>query len=267
METYDVNIDALMATNVGIAIKDIRTSLLPFLRRREEESRRTFEYLQGVKKELEETQARLQTVRTELDALAGIIEGEVGGRGFRETIAATAGPIRQIVDVDSACASFADWVAGCGRATEGLRSAIGVSLADKAEGVACMTEFLGVFRGAIKFWESALDVYVCDYVFEHSQMKFKTKVCRDIVKMLPPVIQAGNLFLSQFDAGKFDFGKHNEYFRERAVEVVEAAENRLGFYRKIKALIGSRGIAAAFDEWKSANEYSRSLVESNSSSR
>ena len=263
METYDVNFDALMATNVGTVIRGIRNSLLPFLHRQEEESRRALEYHQSVKKELEETRARLQSVRSELTALAGKVASEVGGKGFRETLATTRGPIKQMVDVDAACASFTDWVAGCDHATEDLQKALDVSLADETEGVACMTEFLGVFRGAIKFWESALDVYVCDYVFEQAQMKYKTKICRDIVKMLPLVIQDGNLFLSQFDAGKFDFGKNNEYFRERADEVVEAAANRLDVYRKVKASIANHGIAATFDEWKHAKEYSKSLAETN----
>ena len=260
METYDVNLDAFMATNVGVVIKDIRNGLLPFLRRQEEECRRALEYHQGVKKELEETQTRIQSARTELEALARKIEGEVCGKGFRETLAAPRVPVKQTADIDAACASFTDWVAGCDRATEGLWHAIDISLANEAEGVACLTEFLGVFHGAIKFWESALDVYVCDYVFEHAPMKFKTKICRDIVKMLPPVIQAGRLFLAQFNAGKFDFGKNNEYFQERAEEVVETSENRLDVYRKVKASIENMGIAASFDEWKRANEYSRVLA-------
>ena len=264
METYDVNLDALMATNVGIAIKDIRNCLLPFLRRHESEALSSLGYHKGIRGDLEEVLSRLQSVRSELVALEAKIEGGAGGNGFRKILAAPRGLVKQSVDVDVACASFTGWAATCDHATEGLRKAIDTSLANESEGVECLTEFLGIFRGAIKFWESALDVYVCDYVFEHVQMKYKTKLCREIVRVLPPVVQDGRMFLAQFDAGKFDFGKNNEYFRERAEEVVDAAANRLDVYRRVKAMIEDQGIAAAFDEWKRALEYSKSLAISHS---
>ena len=124
-----------------------------------------------------------------------------------------------------------------------------------------MEEFAGVFRCATDFWSMAMDVYMCDYVFENVEMKFKKKVCKDIIKFMPNVIVRGEAFLDLHDHGKFDFGKNTEFILTRAKEVVEAAGNRLQVYREARNYAEEFGMPAAFEQWKRSLEFSKRLAE------
>ena len=46
----------------------------------------------------------------------------------------------------------------------------------------------------------------------------------------------------------------------RAQEIVDAAENRLDVYTKVKKMISTLGVATAFDQWKESFAYSKMLV-------
>ena len=180
-----------------------------------------------------DVRTRLVSVRNDLAKIRQTLNGTIDGKAFREILNGSKKRLNSDVNVDSIMSSFANWVSGSNDATEGMLKAIDMTYADEREGVACMTEFLGVFKDSVKFWETAIDIYVCDYMFEHVQMKYKTKVCRTIVKILPGALQEGRKFLVRFDGGKFDFGKNSEYVREKAEEVLQAAANWLDVYRSL----------------------------------
>lgn len=46
-----------------------------------------------------------------------------------------------------------------------------------------------------------------------------------------------------------------------AIEKGQQSQNRLQFYRRIKAVAESSGIAQAFEEWKQAVAYSKKLAQ------
>ena len=46
----------------------------------------------------------------------------------------------------------------------------------------------------------------------------------------------------------------------RAQEIVDAAENRLDVYTKVKKMISTLGVATAFDQWKDSFAYSKTLA-------
>lgn len=96
---------------------------------------------------------------------------------------------------------------------------------------------------------------------DNVEMKFKKKVCKDIIKFLPNAIVRGKAFLDLYGHGKFDFGKNTEFILARAEEVVEAAENRLKVYREARNFAEKFGMPAAFEQWKRGLEISRQLAE------
>ena len=254
METFDVDLAGFLPTDAGIAYANIRDKVLPYLQKLAEECRASYEFHGGVVKELDAFRVKLSGLRDSLIELTRKCEGEICGRSFREILMFDAGPVAKEIDPNAACAAFNGWANGVDDGTGDLLKAVSRSCENETEGVKCMEEFLSVFRGAIEFWEAAKDVYVCDYVFAQAAMKYKMKICRDIIRLMPTVIQKGEVFLAQCDANKFDFGKNEEYILERADEAVEAAENRLDVYRKAKAVAERSGIGAAFEEWKRCYE-------------
>ena len=73
----------------------------------------------------------------------------------------------------------------------------------------------------------------------NAEMKCKMKICRDIIRAMPVIIQSGEAFLNKCNAQKFDFGSSHERVIELAEEAVGAARNRLYVYRNVRSMAGS----------------------------
>ena len=260
METYGVEVDRVLTGKVGVLFADIRDRILPFLRRVEAQTLRDKSYHAELRRAVGDFRAKLVSTLAAVEELSGKVQKTIQGRTFKEILGKFVIPVDEEVDSDAACDAFNKWAVDAVPQTASLFKALDAACANYTEGVDCMTEFADVFRNAAEFWTLALDMLVCDYVFEHVDMKFKTKFCRDLVKFFPEVIEKGSLFLGHCEANKFDFGENAEYVVTRAQEIVNAAENRFDVYTKVKKMISSAGIAAAFDQWKDSVAYSRRLA-------
>lgn len=260
MDTYGVEVDGALTGKVGVFFTDIRDRILPFLRRQETLTVSNKSYHAELSRMLGDFRAKLVSTLAVVEELSRKDQETIQGRSFREILGKLIIPVDDKVDADAACDAFHKWAAGAVPQTASLLKALDMACANYAEGVDCMTEFADVFRNATEFWTLALDMLVCDYVFEHVDMKFKTKFCRDLVKFFPEVIEKGSLFLSHCEANKFDFGENAEHIVARAQEIVDAAENRLDVYTKVKKMISTLGVATAFDQWKDSFAYSKSLA-------
>ena len=266
METYGIGIDKFLATDAGIVYLDIRDRILPYLRTQLENAERAGVNIKGKVKALDRVRTRLDDVRIALSEVLRACEGDIGGIPFREAVLgrSDAGPCAD--EVNAACNAFGEWARNANAGMEGLCTVLDRACSENEEGRKCMEEFYGVFRCAMDFWSTAMDVYICDYVFENVEMKFKKKVCKDIIKFMPDALALGEAFLELHNREKFDFGQNTEYILARAEEVVDAADNRLQVYRKVRNYAEKFGMPAAFDEWRRGLEVSKQFAERQSSS-
>lgn len=260
METYGVVVEGVLTGNVGVLYADIRDRILPFLRRQEAMTLNEKSSHAKLRRTVGDFRTKLVSVLGGIEELSRNGRAAILGRSFREILGKLVIPMDETIDADAACDAFNNWVADAVPKTTPLLKVLDAACANYSEGMDCMTEFSDVFRNAVEFWTLALDMLVCDHVFEHVDMKFKTKLCRDLVKFFPEVIEKGSLFLCHYDANKFDFGKSAEYVVTRAQEIVNAAENRWDVYTTVKKMISSAGIVAAFEQWKTALAYSKQLA-------
>ena len=260
METYGVKLEPFLETDAGSVYADIRDKILPYLRKQEENCLCSLDYQRRKLKELDEFLARLEFVRTELSNLLQKTQSDICGKSFREIVALRPAPEENDFEVGVACEEFANWSGKSAAATDRLLYAVRDACAVNTEGVKCMREFSAVFRMAIDFWNAATDVYVCDYVFQNVEMKYKMKVCRDIVKAMPGIIRSGEAFLDRCDAQKFDFGRNHERVIELAEEAVGVAMNRLDVYRNVRSMAEKSGIDATFEEWKRSYDFSARMA-------
>ena len=260
METHGVNLEPFLKTAAGTVYADIRDRILPYLRKQEANCLGVLDSQRRILKDLDGFRTRLEFVRTELADLSQKTSSEICGRPFRKAVAFRPKSEENDSEVNAACDTFANWSGNSAAATDGLLNAVRNACATNTEGVKCMREFSAVFRMAIDFWDAAADVYVCDYIFENAEMKYKMKVCRDIIKTMPEIIRSGEAFLNRCDAQKFDFGQNHERVIEMAEEAVGGAMNRLDFYRNVRSMAEDSGIAAAFAEWKRAYDFSARMA-------
>jgi len=239
---------------------EIRDKVLPYFRRELESARALFAIEKGHIEKLGAFVAKLDAACAALKDLARESKGTIGSQPFTDVLARGHGSKGLEVDPMQACAEFSDWIGGMSAATN-VRLAVQTACASCTEAGKCAEEFISVFATGIEFWELVLDFYLCDYVFEHAEMKYKMKLCRDFIKFFPQVTKKGDAFLTLYDAGKFDLKQNTELMLQWANEVYEQSQNRLQFYRRIKAVAESSGIAQAFEEWKQAVAYSKKLAQ------
>lgn len=260
METYGINLESFLKTAAGTAYADIRDRILPYLRKQAANCLSSLDFQRRILKELDGFRTRLEFVKAELADLSQKSESEIFGKPFRETLAFRPEPEENDSEIAAACKAFSDWSGNSVAATDKLLHKVHDACAVNTEGVKCMREFSTVFRMAIDFWDAAADVYVCDYIFENVEMKYKMKVCRDIVKTMPGIIRTGEAFLNRCDAQKFDFGQNHERVIEMAEEAVGGAMNRLDFYRNVRSMAEDAGIVAAFAEWRRSYDFSARMA-------
>ena len=260
METYGAQLESFLRTDAGTVYADIRDKILPYLRKQEADCLGSLDLQRRTLKELDGFRARLEFARAELADLSEKAKSDICGRPFRSAVAFRPEPEESDPEVDTACRAFADWSGNSFAATDKLLHAVHDACAVKTEGIKCMKEFSAVFRMAIDFWDDAADVYVCDYIFANAEMKYKMKICRDIIRAMPVIIQSGEAFLNKCNAQKFDFGSSHERVIELAEEAVGAASNRLYVYRNVRSMAEEDGIGAAFAEWRRSYDFSARLA-------
>ena len=93
----------------------------------------------------------------------------------------------------------------------------------------------------IRFWERTLELQRAYWVFEKAELKYKTKICRKLVKALVDYIGDCREQLGRFD---------NEEDRSSALYediewLLDEAEADLAYYRQIKADIAAVGVEEA----------------------
>ena len=93
----------------------------------------------------------------------------------------------------------------------------------------------------IRFWERTLELQRAYWVFEKAELKYKTKICREIVKALTDYIGDCREQLGRFD--------DEESKKSAAYEDIEwllkEAEADIAYYRQIKADISELGVEEA----------------------
>ena len=93
----------------------------------------------------------------------------------------------------------------------------------------------------IRFWERTLELQRAHWVFEKAELKYKTKICRELVKALGDYI--GDC---REQLGRFDDDEGLASARHEQLEwLLKEAEADLSYYRQIKSRIAEFGVEDA----------------------
>lgn len=107
---------------------------------------------------------------------------------------------------------------------------------------------LGMFENCIestsydiRFWQRTLELQRAYWVFEKSELKYKTKICRELVKTLADYI--GDC---REQLGRYDNGDAPKSALQEDIEwLFEEAQADLAYYRQIRADIAAVGVEEA----------------------
>ena len=108
-----------------------------------------------------------------------------------------------------------------------------------------------MYKLIVRFWNDLLDMTAIEYVFEHADMKYKTKACRDAYKIAKAVCSGGAVVMRELhECGRTDIPDDAAVTRMRYI--ITRAENRVEVFGEIKSCIEQKGIEAAFKKWQEA---------------
>ena len=93
----------------------------------------------------------------------------------------------------------------------------------------------------VRFWERTLELQRAYWVFEKAELKYKTKICRELVKMLGDYIGDCREQLGRFA----DTAGEKSALREDIEWLFEEAREDLAYYRQIKTDIAAVGVEEA----------------------
>ena len=93
----------------------------------------------------------------------------------------------------------------------------------------------------VRFWERTLELQKMYWVFEKAELKYKTKVCRELVKVLVDYIADCREQLGRYD----DSEEEKSALREDIEWLYDEAVEDLAYYRQIKADIAAVGVEEA----------------------
>ena len=101
------------------------------------------------------------------------------------------------------------------------------------------------YENAIRFWSQTLELERVHWIFEKAALKYKAKICREIVKALGGYVGDCRAQLVWIDTGHdAEVLKHTP-MREDVEWLLEEAEADLAYYRQIKADIAAVGVEEA----------------------
>lgn len=105
----------------------------------------------------------------------------------------------------------------------------------------CMTEY----ENAIRFWTQTLELERAHWVFEKAELKYKTKICREIVKSLSEYVGECRAQIGWLETGHDAEVLKDTPMREDLEWLLREATADLAYYRQIKSDIATVGIDEA----------------------
>lgn len=110
---------------------------------------------------------------------------------------------------------------------------------------------ISTYKLIADYWKGSLDLITAEYVFDHAAMKYKTKVCREIVKIARTVINGGEIALRELEKTSKPNPPEPSALAHIKAEIT-IAENRAKVFGDLKGYIEQNGIEAAYTKWHNA---------------
>ena len=241
METYDVSFEGFQPSCGWPMYKHTEEELIPHLKNEVVRWRERRDAAASERTALRGLKADLEGMMKSRDGLVAKLQGKVSGSEARVNDVMPLAVKAAKIETSSSWDELAAWLDeskspleqialfykhACERADFDL---------DFFENCLASTEI------DIRFWERTLELQRAYWVFEKAELKYKTKICRELVKALGDYIADCREQLGRFE-GKDDA---ESALREDIEWLFDEAEADLAYYRQIKADIAAVGVEEA----------------------
>ena len=241
METYGVSFEGFQPSCGWPMYKRIESEFIPHLKREVVRWRARRDAAANERAALKGLKADLEGMMKSRDGLIAKLQAKISGSETKVNDVMPLGVKEAEVETSSTWQELSSWL------DEAKTPLEQIALFYKH---ACeRADFdLGFFENClesteidIRFWERTLELQRAYWVFEKAELKYKTKICRELVKALADYIGDCREQLGRFE-GK---DSSESALREDIEWLFEEAEADLAYYRQIKADIAEVGIEEA----------------------
>ena len=241
METYGVSFEGFEPSCGWPLYKYVEEELIPYLKAEVERWRERRDAAADERAALKGLKASLEGMMKSREGLVAKLQAKIPGSETKVNDVMPLGVKEAEVETSSTWQELASWL------DEAKSSLEQIALFYKH---ACeRAEFnLDFFENClvsteidIRFWERTLELQRAYWVFEKAELKYKTKICRELVKALGDYIGDCREQLGRFEGKDCSSLAHHEDLEW----LLNEAEADLAYYRQIKADIAEVGIEEA----------------------
>lgn len=208
---------------------------------------------------LEDRQRGLATIKEAQSELAAVKNGcqKLLARFARQEASEEHALIQQVNEKlrqskDFVCVDLTSdlrsWLAQADPCIERLEGFYAASVESTEKSVADAATIVDELKNCLRFWEHALEVMKMHHVFEKAELRYKTKICREIVKELTSFCAEGRCLQRWMQTSEHGRELVGTAMEEDAQWLIENAEEDLKYYRQIKADIAANGLETALKQ-------------------
>lgn len=241
METYGVNFDEFQPSCGWPMYKHVEEELIPNLKCEVERWRVRRDAAANERTALKGLNADLEGMMKSREGLIAKLQTKIPGAENKVNDVMPLGVKEAEVEAGSTWQELASWL---GEAKSPLEQ---IALFYKHACERADTS-LGLFENCfesteadIRFWTRTLELQRAFWVFEKAELKYKTKICRELVKALGDYIGDCREQLGRFDTEE----SRASALHEDLEWLLKEAEADLAYYRQIKADIAAVGVEEA----------------------
>lgn len=99
------------------------------------------------------------------------------------------------------------------------------------------------------FWRNSLDLRRAEYVFDKAEAKYKTRVCRDCLKLAKSAVSSGEIMMRFYEEHKHLRADKTPPLMKYVESYLERARNAADIFGKIKTAIESGGLESGLEIW------------------
>lgn len=244
METYGVNFDGFEPSCGWAMYKHTEEELIPNLKAEVERWRVRRDDAANERAALKGLKSDFEGLSKARDGLAGKLKAKISGREITVNDVMPLGVQEEKIKTSSSWQELSSWLDAARSPVEqmGLFYKHACERADY--NLAFFENLVESTEVDIRFWEQTLELQRAYWVFEKAEYKYKTKICRELVKALSDYIGDCREQLGRYDR---DEDKKSTLYEDIEWLFNEAQED-LVYYRQIKADIAAVGVEEALKQ-------------------
>ena len=241
METYGVSLDGFQPSCGWAMYKRVKEELIPQLEREVERWRARRDAAEGERTALKGLKPDVDGLIKSRAGLVAKLQATVSGGGTKVDDVMPLGVKEAEVETDVTWPELSSWLTDAANPL-GQISFFYKNACERADcNLALYQNCFESTETDIRFWTCTLELQHAYWVFEKVERKYKTKVCRELVKALADYIGECREQLGRFDTEE----SMSSPLYEDIEWLLKEAEADLAYYRQIKADIAEVGVEEA----------------------